>query len=70
MKKILAIIISLVVIFSATSMIGFATTEDTIDIFSVSALTFTDETVPTVEWFLAEDGNYYLFIPTSISTMV
>lgn len=70
MKKILAIIISLVVIFSATSMIGFATTEDTIDSFSVSALTFTDETVPTVEWFLAEDGNYYLFIPTSISTMV
>lgn len=68
MKKILAIVISLVVIFSATSMIGYAATEDTIDSFSVSAVSLTNDKVPTVEWFLAEDGNYYLFVPTSVST--
>lgn len=68
MKKLLAFILAFVVIFASTSMIGFATTEDTIDSFSVSAISFTEETVPTVEWFLADDGNYYLFIPTSIST--
>jgi len=68
MKKALAFILAFVVIFASTSMIGFAATEDTIDSFSVSAISFTEETVPTVEWFLADDGNYYLFIPTSIST--
>ena len=70
MKKILAILIALVVVFSATSMIGYATTEDTIDSFSVSAIPVASETTPTVEWFLADDGNYYLFIPTSISTVL
>ncbi len=68
MKKALAFILAFVVIFASTSMIGFAATEDTIDSFSVSAISFTEETVPTVEWFLAEDGNYYLFMPTSINT--
>ena len=70
MKKILAILIALTVIFSATSMIGFAATEDTIDSFSVSAISLSSEETPTVEWFLADDGNYYLFIPTSISTVL
>lgn len=68
MKKALAFILAFVVILASTSMIGFAATEDTIDSFSVSAISFTEETVPTVEWFLADDGNYYLFMPTSIST--
>ena len=70
MKKILAFILALVVVFASTSMIAFAATEDTIDSFSVSAISITDENVPTVEWFLADDGNYYLFMPTSISTML
>lgn len=70
MKKVLAFILAFVVIFASTSMIGYATTEDTVDSFSVSAISFTEENVPTVEWFLADDGNYYLFMPTSISTML
>lgn len=67
MKKILAFILALVMILPATAMIGYAASEDTIDSFSVSAVSLTKDTVPTVEWFLAEDGNYYLFLPTSIS---
>ncbi len=68
MKKVLAFILALVLIFPATAMIGYAANGETIDVFSVSAISLTKDEVPTVEWFLAEDGNYYLFVPTSIST--
>lgn len=67
MKKILAFVLAFVVVFASTSMIAFAATEDTVDSFAISAISFTEEKVPTVEWFLADDGNYYLFVPTSIS---
>ena len=69
MKKAFAFVLAFVVIFASTSMIGFAATEDTIDSFSISAISLTEGEKPTVEWFLAEDGNYYLFVPTSISTL-
>ncbi len=69
MKKILAIILSLIVVFSATAMIGYAADDDTIDSFVVSSIT-TEGEAPSVEWFLAEDGNYYLFMPTSITKML
>ena len=67
MKKILAVILSLIVMFSATYMIGYAADDETIDSFALSSMVKEDKT-PTVEWFLAEDGNYYLFMPTSITT--
>ncbi len=66
MKKILAVILSLIVMFSATSMIGYAVDGETIDTFALSSVIKEDKT-PTVEWFLAEDGNYYLFMPTAIT---
>ena len=69
MKKILAIFLSLIVIFSATAMIGYAADDDTIDSFSVCSATKEGAT-PTVEWFKAEDGNYYLFLPTSITKLL
>lgn len=68
MKKILSVILVLVIIASTMVMMGYATTEDTIDSLSVSKISLLGEETPTVEWFLAEDGNYYLFIPTSINT--
>lgn len=69
MKKILSVLLAIVVMFSVTHMIGYAADNDTIDSFEVSTAV-DDEYVPTVEWFLAEDGNYYLFMPTSISTFL
>lgn len=67
MKKLLAFVLALVMILPATAMIAFAVDSETIDNFSISAISLKDEK-PTVEWFLAEDGKYYLFVPTSIST--
>lgn len=68
MKKILAFILALVMILPATAMIAFAAEGGTVDSFSVSsALSIVKDEVPTVEWFLAEDGNYYLFVPTAIN---
>ncbi len=68
MKKILAVILALVLIFPATAMIAYAAGGETVATFSISAVSLTDGNTPTTEWFLAEDGNYYLFVPTSIST--
>lgn len=67
MKKIISILLALTVIFSATAMLGYAADVNEIENFSISSVVY-DEKTPTVEWFLAEDGNYYLFVPTSIST--
>lgn len=66
MRKFLAVLLSAIVIFSATSMIGYAADEETVDTFAISSV-IGEEATPTVEWFLADDGNYYLFMPTSIS---
>ena len=67
MKKIIAIILSLVMLLPVVAVMGFAADGETIDSFSISAISLKAEK-PTVEWFLADDGNYYLFVPTSIST--
>ena len=67
MKKVIAFVLALVMILPATAMITYAANGETIDSFSISAISLKDE-APTVEWFLAEDGKYYLFVPTSIST--
>ncbi len=67
MKRIISILLVLTVIFSATAMLGYAADVNVIEKFSISSVVY-DEKTPTVEWFLAEDGNYYLFVPTSIST--
>ena len=69
MKKILAVILSLIVIFSATAMMGYAADNDTVDYFAVSSVAKEDKT-PTVEWFKGADGNYYLFLPTSITKLL
>lgn len=68
MKKIIAFLLALVMILPMTAMITFAADGETIDSFSISAISIIKDKVPTVEWFLAEDGEYYLFVPTSIST--
>ena len=68
MKKFIAIMLSMLIVFSATAMMGFAADVDTITSFAISSLVEVNDSAPTVEWFLAEDGNYYLFVPTSIST--
>ncbi len=68
MKKVLAIVLALVTLLSATAMITYAADAETIDNFSISAVSVSKEKTPTVEWFLAEDGKYYLFVPTSIGT--
>lgn len=67
MKKFIAFALSVIMIFCATAMLGYATDVDTIQSFAVSAVA-QEASSPTVEWFLAEDGNYYLFLPASIST--
>ena len=54
MKKILAVILSLIVIFSATAMVGYAADNDTVDYFAVSSVAKEDKT-PTVEWFKGTD---------------
>lgn len=69
MKKLLAILLAVIVMFIATSMIGYAANEDTIDYFAIESINGEDIT-PTVEWFEATDGNYYLFVPTAISTLL
>ena len=65
MKKFLAILLSVIVLFTATSMIGYAADNDTVDYFAIQSI-MDEDVVPTVEWFKASDGNYYLFVPTSI----
>ena len=65
MRKILAIILALVMILPMTFMLVNAANGDTVDSFSISVVSEADEK-PTVEWFLAEDGKYYLFVPASI----
>lgn len=69
MKKLLAILLAVIVIFTATSMIGYAADNDTIEYFAVESVMGEDIT-PTVEWFKAADENYYLFIPSSINTLI
>ncbi len=68
MKKILAFILALTLILSSSAMLVYAADGETVDSFSISSVSLTGDKAPTVEWFLAEDGNYYLFVPTSIST--
>ncbi len=68
MKKFISFILTVAVIFSATSMLGFAADTETIDSFAVSSVLGTEDATPTVEWFLAEDGNYYLFLPPAVSS--
>lgn len=68
-KKILSVLLAIVIAFSTMAMIGYATDDDTIDSFVISAVA-DGENAPSVEWFLAEDDNYYLFLPTSISTVL
>lgn len=68
MKKLLSLILAFILIFSALSLIGYATTDDTIDYFALSSVIDTDENPITVEWFKGEEGFYYFFMPTSIST--
>ncbi len=68
MKKVLAFVLALVVVFSATSMIGYASTIETVNSFSVSTVLNAGDNAPTVEWYRADDGTYYLFLPTSIDT--
>ncbi len=68
MKKFFAILLVVVMILPTTAMIAFSAGGETISSFSISSVITTDDKAPTVEWFLAEDGNYYLFVPTSIST--
>ncbi len=70
MKKILSFILAVVIIFSATSMLGYAADTDTIDSFSVSSILGTDGGAPTIEWFLAEDGNYYLFLSPALNPAI
>ena len=67
MKKILAVLLAVVVVFSATAMLGYAADYDTIDSFTVTS-TAKEKNAPAVEWFLAEDGDYYLFLSTAISS--
>ena len=69
MKKIMAILLAIIVLFSATGMIGYAADEDTVDYFAIEAINGEDA-VPAVEWFEATDGNYYLFVPTAINTLL
>ena len=69
MKKVIAIILSLIMLLPVVAVIGYAADGETIDSFSISAVSI-KEKKPTVEWFLADDGNYYLFVPTSISTVL
>ncbi len=67
MKKIIAIILAVITIFSATSMFGFAANVETINNFAISSVATGNIGSPTVEWFQGNDGNYYLFVPNSIS---
>ena len=68
MKKFFAILLVVIMLLPTTAMIVSSAGGETVSSFSISSVITTDDKVPTVEWFLAQDGNYYLFVPTSINT--